>query len=68
MNGLRDVGTTMVNPHVRGAPCRDMGSEWARMGPNGPEWALPNRANGPTAMDRLAAGLVVCAARPRAEC
>ena len=38
----------MVNPHVRGAPCRDMGSEWARMGPNGPEWALPNRVNGPT--------------------
>jgi len=50
VNGLRDVGSTMVKPHVRRAPFRDMGSEWARMGPNGPEWALPNRLNGPTAM------------------
>ena len=52
MNGLRAVGSTMVKPHVRGAPFGDMGSEWARMGPNGPEWALPNRLNGPTVSGR----------------
>ena len=50
MNGLRAVGSTRVKPHVRRAPFRDIVSEWARMGPNGPEWALPNRLNGPTAM------------------